>query len=913
MTPSSLGVSLRMADEATPKAGEPQRSPAGPAPGDPASVRAQSSLAAPARPDNAPGSSSADLSVFPELAGFRIIQELGRSPKGVIYKARRLVEQDVVAVKVFRDAAAHEVGFRENLQRNAEASFLLEHPGLVRCLGCLEDGHRFLLVEEYARGEPLSRALQRNVRFLPPRALALALQCAEALGYAAERKRFHCRLHPGDLIVNEEEVRALGVGLGEQPEHAVWQTRDPHLFEPLVYTAPEAMPSRSFAATETGRRAADLYSLGAILYHMLTGTPPFRGTDEGSLGQERAALSPLVVRWPRGTERSLPARAVALVERLLSPDPLARGDHVSLRAALSEALREAEGGAVPPPPHGPSPILPPVELPSRPPQPAAPRVGLEAPASLAPAPPPPAAAPVARPVVHRAYYPQQERSPALLIGAVAVVLAYALGLATRTFLLTHSAASPAPAAQPAPTKAPDAAFGPGPSGAGPEPRPAPSKQSESQAAAAQKLKLIRELLEEGAAKYDNATLRELHDISEKAGESSRVGLEARLLINEVEEKMARAGETPAKRPAAKSGTEVEERVFQEFVNRAKDLATQQRFGDALAGLKELPPALKLAPYPEKAAQEAALIEQQARAAFAELSLAADQAVAAGDYSKARGLYQTVQVRWGMPTWADAAAARVKTINEAEEKAFQTQAALRAQKARARELAAFAALVRGVAGQAYEFRYGEAKDQLEKFARTAQDPEARKLATDYAQLVQDESWLFELCRKRLGEQIQRDPNHSSPLQVLNKERQPLYDITDFTSQGIKIVAVRGGAGAERIQEWRLLDPVQPFVMVQILVDKNSAQERLALATLAFHQSLRAEGDAAWAEGTKAEASKEDAKTRQKRVAANLKNSAEAEMNGAVQADANARERQTAQRALLQRLAELLANPPPAEQP
>jgi len=56
-----------------------------------------------------------------------------------------------------------------------------------------------------------------------------------------------------------------------------------------------------------------------------------------------------------------------------------------------------------------------------------------------------------------------------------------------------------------------------------------------------------------------------------------------------------------------------------------------------------------------------------------------------------------------------------------------------------------------------------------------------------------------------------------------------------------------------------------------------------------------------------------KTRQKRVAANLKNSAEAEMNGAVQADANARERQTAQRALLQRLAELLANPPPAEQP
>jgi serine/threonine-protein kinase len=847
------------------------------------------------------------------LAGFRIIQELGRSPQGVIYKARRLVEQDVVAVKVFRDSAAHEVGFRENLQRNAEASFLLEHPGLVRCLGCLQDGHRFLLVEEYARGEPLSRALQRNVRFLPPRALALALQCAEALGYAAERKRFHCRLHPGDLIVNEDEARVLGVGLGEQPEHAVWQAKDPHLFEPLAYTAPEAMPSRSFAATETGRRAADLYSLGAVLYHMLTGTTPFRGTDEGSLAQERAALSPLVVRWPRGTERSLPARAIALVERLLSPDPLARGDYSSARVALSEALREAEGGAAPPLPR-PAPVLPPVEIPSRPPQAAPPRVRLEAPASLAPVPPPPAAASVPRPAGLRAYYPQPERSPALLIGAVAVVLAYALGLATRTFLLTHSPANTAPVAQAVPPRSPEAAEARPPGGgSAAEPRLAPTRQSESQVAAAQKLKLIRELLEEGAAKYDNATLRELHDLSEKAGEASRVGLEARLLINEVEEKMARAGDAPAKRPAAKSGTEAEERVFQELVNRAKDLATQQRFGDALAGLKELPPALKLAPYPERAAQECALIEQQARAAFAELSLAADQAVGAGDYGKARGLYQTVQVRWGMPAWAEAAAARVKAVNEAEEKAFQTQAALRAQKARARELAAVAVVSNGAAVRAYQFQYGEAKEQLEKFARGAQDAEARKLATDYAQLVQDESWLYELCRKRLGEQIQRDPAHSSPLQIKNKDGQPLYDITDFTPQGLKVVAVRGGAGAERVLEWRPLDPLQPFVMAQILVDKSSAQERLALAALAFHQSLRAEGDASWAEGSRPEPGKEDAKAKQKRVAATLKNFAEAEMNGAVQADANAREKQVTQRALLQRLAELLANPPPAEQP
>lgn len=836
---------------------------------------------------------------LPQIDGFRVIQELGRSPHGHIYRARRLVEQDVVAVKIFRGSGTRSPKFREHLTENAETSFLLEHPNLVRCLGSVEDGARFMLVQEHAKGEPLSRALQRSVRFMPPRALDIVRQCAEGLAHAGERRRSHGRLHPGDLMLCDDEVRILGVGLGEQPEHPAWETRDPHLFEPLIYTATEALPSRSFPASESGRRALDLYALGGLLYHMLTGTPPFRGGDEGTLIQERAALSPLVVRWPRGTERTLPARAITLVERLLSPDPLARGDYQSLLRALTEALREARGESLPPPPPPVTPPLAPVEIPthSAPPPATGPLAG----AGLPPAPVVYTATVHAPPL--RRVTTERERSPLLLIVAVAVVLAYALGLATKTFLFTHSEPKdpqesqvkrPAPEPEPEPESRPDV-----------KPDVTTPKSGEStaqQQLAAHELKLLKELIAEGAVKYDKPLMRALQEIVDKAGESSKTGIQAQLLLAEVKERLARAGTTPATTDT-KPVTEAEEGVFAELAERARGLAGQQRFGDALTLLKDLPPALKLAPYPDRAAQESAQIERQAKAELARVNAEADQAMAAGDYAKARGLYQTVQVRWAMPQMTQAAEERVKEIVRAEEKAFQTQAALRAQKARAKEQRELAVLLRTVVTDAFEFRYKEAKDALEKFVRAAQDPETRDLANAYALAIRDESGLFDLCRQRLSEKIQRDK--VSPLQVLSSaERKPLYDIIDYDQQGIKIAAVHGNVGGEMVRGWKDWNPKQPFVMVQILADKANSAERLSLAVLAFHQSLRAEALAG-------EAVREADKANEyKRTAASLKSDAEGELNGAVQADPGVREKQVALRAVFQRIAELLANPPPA---
>lgn len=824
---------------------------------------------------------------LPQINGFRVIQETGRSPKGVVYRARRLVEQDVVSVKVFRAKGTRSPKFRENLTDNAENSFLLEHPGLVRCLGCVEDGAQFMLIQEHAKGEPLARALQRNVRFMPPRALEIVRQCAEALNHGAERRRYHGRIHPGDLMLEDESVRILGVGLGEKPEHPAWETRDPHLFEPLIYTATEALPSRSFPSAEAGRRALDLYALGGILYHMLTGTPPFRGTDEGTLMQERAALSPLVVRWPRGTERSLPARAITLVERLLSPDPMARGDYHSLLEALKDALREAHGEELPPV-QSVTPPLAPVEVAPKPaavPPPPLPGTG---------APPPVTYATGVH--MHTRRGPERQRPPVLLIAAVAVVLAYALGLATRTFFFTASNPPEKKAAGADPEeKTPETPV------EKPAPTPVQPALTREQQLAEAELKLLKELLDEGGVNYDRPLLRKLQDIATKAGETSKTGIQAQLLIEHVKEQLARAGTAPV--PDVKKSTEAEERVFRDLLTRVQGLATERRFGNALTLLRELPASLKLAPYPERAAQESAKIQGQAQAAFVQVQTEAEKAVTAGQYAKARDLYEAVQLKWDMPKMAQVAEEQIRKIRSAQEKAFQTQAALRAQKARAREQVELAKLLRKAVTDAFAFRYKDAKDAMDAFVRAAQDPGSRELAAAYAKAIESESRLFELGRQRLSEKIQRDK--VSPLQVLSStDRKPLYDIVDFDQNGIRIAAVRGGVGGELVRAWEDWNPKQPFVMVQLLSDKANADERLALAVLAFHQSLRAESLAG---EVKDDADKANG---YRRTASDLKADAQTELNGAVQTDPGLRDKQAALRALFQNVAQLLANPPEA---
>ncbi len=870
-------------------------------------------------------SPSGGARVFPEIDGFRLIQELGRSPAGIVYKGRRLVEQDVVAVKILREGTSYNPTYWDLLKKNAEASFLLEHPGIVRSLGSIEANGRRLLVMEYARGEPLSRALQRNVRFRPPRALYVVQQCAIALAYAAQRKRTHGRLHPGDVILSDEdEIRLLGVGLGEHPEHAAWSVKDGHLFEPLIYSPPEALPSKTFPDTMEGRCAVDLFSLGALLYHMLTGSAPYRGTDEGSIQQERESY-PSPVRWPRGTEKTLPPRSMAIVEHLLAVQPQERGSYDKLLVALEEALSEAEGKPMPRPQPSvaPIPVLAPPEVPV-----VAGTTGLTG-TPGSPASEPGLGSGRARRRTSGAVSLLSKKrlrtssrllneqrmdriSMPLLVGAVIFVFGFTAGMAVKTFFFapgmgTREAAGPSKTTNPTPqnSRVQNSGQDSSPKHTGQRSeQPVAPPMSGAEGLAAKRLELVQEMLSTGEATYSSATLRVLRDVEAKAGPGTRTELAARLMIAKVEERIAEGPTANRAAGNSREPTDAEEKVFQDLVARAKELADEKRFGAASKHMSELPEPLRMAPFTERAAEHVKNFEQQAKASFAETSLLAEKALGEGDHAKARGLYQAVQARYGIQKWSDAAGVRLKAIQAEEEQSRKKKEKVLAEQTRVTDLATLAKGLETVIPLAASFKYDEAKTALDKIAATLKDAENRTLAAQYAKLIHDEKWMFKRCQTRLKEAIDRDGK--SPIVVNNAKNKdaPGLEIVAFDHEALTFTASRGRASGRKVRKWDTIGPSQPIVMLRLLMDKANASEHMALSLIAFHRAVRMQ--LAARNPDQKEATPDEWRKR----AGDFKRMYIDGLNAGIQADTSARDRVEAQRTVMNKIYDLAANPPKA---
>ncbi len=290
------------------------------------------------------------LPPLPKISGYELIREKGRGPRAVVYKARRIFENDIVAVKLFHPGAC-DITMQGRLETGIERTEGLHHPGMIKALGFARDEQeRAFLVMEYASGEALSSFLFRRQQFPVLKAVGVVLHCARTLHYAASKGFTHGRLHPGAVILSRNNVRIAGIGMGERSEHAEWpagKDQSPHVFEPLIYAAPELMPSKADAVNKA---AADVYSLGAIFFHMLTCTPPFKCSDEGALEAERASLKPRhPVVWPVETFATLSPEATELVEAMLAPAPADRPvyDEIIARCvAIQNLLTKGVDGAV---------------------------------------------------------------------------------------------------------------------------------------------------------------------------------------------------------------------------------------------------------------------------------------------------------------------------------------------------------------------------------------------------------------------------------------------------------------------------------------------------------------------------------------------------------------------------------------
>src|SRR5437763_475471 len=252
------------------------------------------------------------------LGHYEILEEIGRGGMGVIYRARQQHSRRIVAVKRI---LAHEVNSNETLvrfRREAEAAAGIDHPNILPIyeVSESEDGLPFFSMK-YATGGSL-RAAAPALRVEPRNCVRLMAKIARAIAYAHDKGILHRDLQPGNILLDGNgEPMVSDFGLAKWLEEKSDLTRTLTTLGTPGYIAPEQAECTAAGLTS----AADIYSLGAILFHLLTGRPPFVGANVLHVIHQ-AALTPAP--GLRSLAPSLDRDLETIVARCLESDPSAR-------------------------------------------------------------------------------------------------------------------------------------------------------------------------------------------------------------------------------------------------------------------------------------------------------------------------------------------------------------------------------------------------------------------------------------------------------------------------------------------------------------------------------------------------------------------------------------------------------------
>ena len=273
------------------------------------------------------------------IPGYTDFKELGRGAMARVYRAKQRSLDRYVAVKILPSKFAGNVQFIERFFREGQAAAKLNHPNIVQAFDVGQHRDTYYFVMEYVDGRTVHDDIVANKRYEEKDAIEVAIQVAEALEHAHERGLIHRDVKPKNIMITKQGVVKLAdMGLARaMSDKEAAEAEKGKAFGTPYYISPEQVMGLDSVGPQS-----DIYSLGATLYHMVTGVVPFEGKDPSEVMKKhlKAPLTP-----PDHVNPKLSAGISEVIEMMMAKKPAER--YKSCKDLLVD-LRALQNGETPP-------------------------------------------------------------------------------------------------------------------------------------------------------------------------------------------------------------------------------------------------------------------------------------------------------------------------------------------------------------------------------------------------------------------------------------------------------------------------------------------------------------------------------------------------------------------------------------
>lgn len=246
---------------------------------------------------------------------YELLEHIGSGGMADVYKAHDTILDRMVAVKILHAQLANDEEFLEKFRLEAKGAARLSHPNIVGIYDVGHDAGKYFIVMEYIAGETLKKRVQREGRLSVEESLRIAKEIARALREAHANNLVHCDIKPHNILVTADgRVKVADFGIARAVTSST-MTYNGNIVGSVHYFSPEQAKGTKITPK------SDIYSLGVVLYEMLTGELPFTGETTVSIALKHLQEEPK----PIGQyDYTLPPMVEAIVQRTMAKNPSER-------------------------------------------------------------------------------------------------------------------------------------------------------------------------------------------------------------------------------------------------------------------------------------------------------------------------------------------------------------------------------------------------------------------------------------------------------------------------------------------------------------------------------------------------------------------------------------------------------------